>query len=400
MHVAITNASLWARLAIIVSALFCGSISAQESESVTATEAQTGNKDDTPSSALSTDQWRRVDSSVDRALAFLASQQQSDGSFPTQDHGQPAVTSLCVLAFMAHGHHPGTGIYGDCLDRAIEFIVACQKPNGLIALVGPDTPELSRDIEHKAGVAATYNHAISGLTLSEMYGMRPSNQSERIQKLIAKAVTVTLELQQWPKDGDHDRGGWRYLHDYDQTDSDLSVTGWQLMFLRSARNAGFSVPKESINDAVEYIRRTFHEGRGTFVYRVRRGDGRSRGMAGAGILALAHAGHHNSPEARSAAQFVLQHNFDLYNDSQPYPTRDRYHYSLFMCCQGMYQIGNPYWEQFFPRTVNAVLPHQQPDGSWDAESFERDQRYGNSYTTALVVLALGAPNQLLPIFQR
>jgi hypothetical protein len=50
--------------------------------------------------------------------------------------------------------------------------------------------------------------------------------------------------------------------------------------------------------------------------------------------------------------------------------------------------------------VRAVLAHQQPDGSWDTESWKLDRRYGNSYTTALVILALGAPNQLLPIFQR
>ena len=51
-------------------------------------------------------------------------------------------------------------------------------------------------------------------------------------------------------------------------------------------------------------------------------------------------------------------------------------------------------------SVRAVLANQRPDGSWDAESFQRDRRFGNSYTTALVVLAVGAPNQLLPIFQR
>ena len=51
-------------------------------------------------------------------------------------------------------------------------------------------------------------------------------------------------------------------------------------------------------------------------------------------------------------------------------------------------------------TVGAVLANQRPDGSWDAESFQRDRRYGNSYTTSLVLLAVGAPNQLLPIFQR
>ena len=69
---------------------------------------------------------------------------------------------------------------------------------------------------------------------------------------------------------------------------------------------------------------------------------------------------------------------------------ERYHYSLFMCCQGMYQMGSPYWEQFFPRMVRAVLAHQQPDGSWDVEGWKLDRRYGKSYTTALVILALGA----------
>jgi hypothetical protein len=71
-----------------------------------------------------------------------------------------------------------------------------------------------------------------------------------------------------------------------------------------------------------------------------------------------------------------------------------------MCCQGMYQMGSPYWEQFFPRTVRVILTHQKSDGSWDAERNGHDRQYGNAYTTALVVLSLGAPNQLLPIFQR
>jgi hypothetical protein len=50
--------------------------------------------------------------------------------------------------------------------------------------------------------------------------------------------------------------------------------------------------------------------------------------------------------------------------------------------------------------VSALLANQRPDGSWDAERLPRDRAFGNSYTTALVVLSLGAPNQFLPIFQR
>jgi hypothetical protein len=47
-----------------------------------------------------------------------------------------------------------------------------------------------------------------------------------------------------------------------------------------------------------------------------------------------------------------------------------------------------------------MLAHQNADGSWDAESLRRDRPFGNAYTTALSVLALGAPNQFLPVFQR
>lgn len=361
--------------------------------------AKKSQNDETPANVLSPAEWSRLDGAVNRSLAWLAAQQQPDGSFPSMDVAQPAVTSLCVLAFMSHGHNPGEGPYGQRLERAVDFILSCQKENGLVTVFGPEGPRITRDVSHEIGYTAAYNHAIASLTLSEIYGMGQSKRAERMQKVINKSVVAALEMQRWPKDLPYDQGGWRYVDDFDQSDSDLSVTGWYLMFLRSARNAGFNVPKKSIDDAVGYIRRSFDKNYGAFVYTINRGDGRSRGMAGAGILALGHAGFHNSFEAQRTGQWLLQYSFEVYNGNDGFQ-RDRYHYSLFNCCQGMYQLGSPYWEQFFPRTVAAVLAAQQPDGSWDAESFHRDRGFGNSYTTALVILSLGAPNQLLPVFQR
>src|SRR4051812_6367034 len=54
--------------------------------------------DGTPSNVLTTGQWRRVDAAVGRAVNWLANRQESDGSFPTLDSGQPAVSSLCMMA--------------------------------------------------------------------------------------------------------------------------------------------------------------------------------------------------------------------------------------------------------------------------------------------------------------
>jgi hypothetical protein len=358
---------------------------------------------DAPRDVLSPDEWRRVDASVDRALAWLAGEQQSDGSFPTLDAGQPGVTALCVMAFISHGHMPGAGRYGPNLERATDFVLGCQKENGLVTLIGPEGPEITRQIEHDLGVSAAYNHAIASLMLSELYGMSGNERAAQIQKVVGRSIRATLTMQRWPKDHAEDRGGWRYVDNFDDNDSDLSITGWSLMFLRSSRNAGFDVPKSAIDDAVGYVRRSYSRRYGAFGYTIHESDPRSRCMAGAGILALAHAGYHNSPEALQSAAWLQRYNFDNYNQLETFDQswyHDRYHYGLFNCCQAMYQLGGRYWEDFFPRTVHTLLENQQPDGSWPAESHFHDGQFGNAYTTALVLMTLGAPNQLLPIFQR
>jgi hypothetical protein len=176
------------------------------------------------------------------------------------------------------------------------------------------------------------------------------------------------------------------------------------MFLRSARNAGFDVPSQSIDDAVNYIRDCYDQDRGTFQYINDTHESRSRGMAGAGILALAHAGFHNSIEAEKTGEFLLRQRFTQYNNIEAFGQsawqHDRYHYAVFNCCQGMYQLGGRYWREFFPPVVSTLVANQQRDGSWAADAHVSDGKFGNAYTTALVVISLGAPNQLMPIFQR
>jgi hypothetical protein len=394
-------------ISVLVICLGASHAAAQVSDSQAPTwaDVQSASTDDDaannrqPDDVLSPAEWERVDAAVARALIWLGTQQKPDGSFPSLDRGQPGVTSLCVLAYLAQGHDPGDGEYGRQLDRATDFILSCQKENGLLTLDGPEGAEITSDVDNLVGEAAVYNHAISSLALSEMYGMGEPVRADELRGAIAKSLRATLDMQRWPKQLPGDRGGWRYVTDDGPKDSDLSVTGWQLMFLRSAKNAGFDVPQQPIDEATRYVRRTFNSEDGTFTYTIAPEHHRSRGMAGAGILALAHAGFHNSREAQRAGEWLLQHTFDEYNGNGGMIV-DRYHYSLFNASQAMYQLGGRFWEQFFPRTVKAILDHQQPDGSWDAESFQRDRPFGNSYTTALVVLSLSAPNQFLPIFQR
>ena len=367
--------------------------------------AQSAAVDDQPArDVLSDDQWRQVDQSVDHALLWLASRQQRNGSFPTLPHGQPGVTSLCVLAFAAHGHLPGAGPYGKRLEKAIEFIHSCQKQNGLLAAVAFGGATIGRAVPNAIGTTAAYNHGISALVLSEVYAVDGSSRADRNQAVIEKALRATLQMQAWHKRREQDRGGWRYVNRENNFDSDLSVTGWQLMFLRSAKNAGFDVPQAPIDEAVDYVRRCFSDRYHTFNYAAVGANKCSRAMAGAGVLALAHAGYHHSREAQLAGQWILENGFEAYNETdfvfQGQRFEGRYHYGLFNCSQAMYQLGGSHWRRFFPPTVKTLLANQRANGSWPADRYHFDRKFGSAYTTALTVLALGAPNQLLPIFQR
>jgi hypothetical protein len=357
-----------------------------------------------PGDVLSPREWERVNLSVDRGLDWVASRQQPDGSFPTLPNGQPAVTSLCTLAFLAHGHLPGEGPHGETVRRAIDYILACQKPNGVISLVAPNGSEISRNVPHDIGYTAAYNHSISGLVLSEAYAVEGAERARVLQEAVLKALQVSFVMQTWPKDHADDLGGWRYLHDYEEIDSDLSVTGWQLMFLRSAKNSGFDVPEDPIHEAVGYVRRCFLPQTGAFTYKLIPLDRSSRGVTGAGILALAHAGMHNTPEAQAAGNWILRSRFDSYNRpghvTGAQPADDRYFYGLLTCCQAMYQLGGRHWVEFYPDTAKVIIANQHPDGSWDSENHATDRQFGNTYTSAICVMALGSANQLLPVFQR
>lgn len=346
--------------------------------------------------ALSPNEWQRVDRGITRALEWLASNQRPDGSFPARPQGQPAITSLGVLAFLSAGHQPGRGQHGERIDRAVDFVLECQQPGGLFSYVEPEVFHVHQGASH----AAAYNHAIAGLMLCEVYGQVAPQRSARIEKAVEQALKVTLRLQSDPPKTDRlDVGGWRYLREFSGSSSDLSVTGWQLMFLRSARNAQFDVPERNIGAAVNYVESLFQPDEEGFYYGHIGSNDRytSRGMMGVGVLSLALAGKHNTPMARSVGDALLRIPFDRYGATNH--QYDRFHYSAYYCSNAMAQLGGDHWKEFFPVLATTLLDAQSPDGCWVSESGE-DYIYGSAYPTALSVLTLTPAHQLLPIYQR
>jgi hypothetical protein len=114
------------------------------------------------------------------------------------------------------------------------------------------------------------------------------------------------------------------------------------------------------------------------------------------VLSLFLSGRYDAELERTAGQWILRHPFRPYGNV--INTSDHYLYAAYYCSQAMFQLGGQYWEQFYPDTAATLLENQAADGSWTPDS--RDLMFGNSYGTALVVLTLTPPYQLLPIYQR
>jgi len=331
-----------------------------------------------------------VDKAVDLALAFLAKKQITAavavkarkpalaGAFESRMVGNTGISSLCVMAFLAKGHTPGTGPYGDVINNGIDYILSTSQTNGLL---------ISPERAGRNGSGPMYAHCIATLLLSEVSGMVSPNRQKKLDRALPKALALILAAQRVRKRS-KDAGGWRYRPT--SSDSDLSLTGWALMALRSARLNGAAVPTKSIEDAVKYVMRCRTRDWG-FSYQAHSG-GASPSRVGVGLLCLELCGNqHGSQVTTRAADYILRH----YHGNRHFGGSHAA-YSVYYCSQAMFQVGGKHWEQWGQRLYTTLLNIQKKDGSWTLSG----SRGGASYSTAMCVLAMTVSYRQLPIYQR
>jgi len=317
---------------------------------------------------------KRIDESIRRALRWLASEQQASGAWTTNDFGEStATTALAMMAFLSAGHVPGEGPYGRHLPRGLAWLMSQQQPNGL--LVGRD-----------GGHGPMYSHGIATLMLAEISGMVEDSQADACRECLLRAVKLIVDAQNHPRPPEHD-GGWRYQPT--SGDSDLSVSAWQLLALRAAKDIGCDVPAENIDRAVAYLKRLHVKHDGGFGYMV--GHGSTITRAGTGITALEVCGEHRTAETLAAARMIL---------SRPLVRTEHYFfYGAYYCTIGMYKVGGEEWQQSREALYRTILDLQNPAGYWTPED-GTERQAGKVYSTALAVLALAIEYGYLPIYQR
>jgi hypothetical protein len=203
-------------------------------------------------------------------------------------------------------------------------------------------------------------------------------------------VKLILDAQKTQKDPQN-TGGWRYQKT--SPDSDISVTGWQLMALRGAANCGASVPRGALDAGREYVRRCAvpADAGGGFTYQAGNRDA-SPARTGTGIVALEMLGEHNSPEAKAGGEYLLK-------NSLTDPNQGFYYYAIYYCSQAYNQLGDKYWDVGYPKLRDGLLAAQNGQGVWPTGSGQ-EQEAGDAYRTSMAVLALCVPYRYLPLYQK
>ncbi len=175
-----------------------------------------------------------------------------------------AATGFGLLPFLAGGitHKPVKNTqkdYSKTVDGAINWLMGRQAKDGSYS-------------------TEMYSHGIATIAMCEAYGL---TSDPRIKLSAQRAFNFIAAAQ------DPAGGGWRYKP---KQAGDLSVTGWQLMALKSGQMAGLSVPKNTIKLSEKFLDACESNNKGGYAYVPGNGQGESMTMTAVGLLCRQYSG--------------------------------------------------------------------------------------------------------------
>lgn len=354
----------------------------------------------------------RTEEAVELGLDFLVRHQAADGSWSLHNYGagrpgyeressqlrtDTAATGLALLAFLGAGYDHYDDEYAGQIRSALQFLVKNQKADGDLFI--PADAESNKSVW-------LYSHGIATIALCEAFGMTGDAD---LREPAQKAIDFIVKAQ------NKDRGGWRYVPG---RDSDTSVSGWQLMALKSGELAGLKVSRDTYlkvekwldtsqstaNGQTQYAYNPFaplQTAPGRFADHGRRPTPATTSM---GLLMRLYTGWNRSdPRLKTGCDFLLQ-NPPLLGTTQQ-PARDSYYW--YYATQLMFHMKGEYWKQWNAK-LHPVLVDQQIQsgpfaGSWDPRLPVPDRwgvLGGRMYVTTLNLLSLEVYYRHLPIYEQ
>lgn len=309
----------------------------------------------------------KAKSAIDSALYWLATHQEPEGRWDSKKYegaetSDTAVTGLALMAFMGGGHTIRRGEYRRNVLRALEWLLRRQSDDGA----------LDRNL---------YSHSIATIALCEAYGRA---RDERFGLAARKAVAF-LEKAVNPD------GGWRYTANCGL--SDMSVTGWAIMALKTAKLADIKFDNAIYSQALSFVDSVTDRGASqdsngvvTYMYSPDQNyeSNSHPALTAAGMMVRQFSGV-------GVKSHILIKGAELTRKLPPqWGQKDFYYW--YYATYALHNMGGEYRIWWNRRMRDVLLDNQCQEGdnagSWDPKGDRWAARAGRVYTTALGALCL------------
>lgn len=319
---------------------------------------------------------------VELALEWLAAHQLPTGAWSlrhdtgtcngrcrhpgSKDRFDTAATGLSLLAFLGAGYTHQAGKHRETVRKGVYFLLQVMEetPQGGSFLYQSDR--------------GMYNHGIAAFALCEAYQL---SQDEDLREPAQQALNFIASAQ------NYFGGGWGYLP---RQPGDLTISGWQIMALKSGYAAGLEVPPAVLLRIDQFLDSKQTESGVYFGYRK---PERSPTCTAIGQLVRLFRGRsHSDPRVLEAADYFMR------SGRSSHDVYFNYYVSLFL-----FHIGDPFWEQWNPRMREHLIKTQMRQGH-EAGSWYFDNPYGQEggrlYTTAMAAMTLEVYYRFAPLYQQ
>jgi hypothetical protein len=348
----------------------------------------------------------QTEAAIERGLEYLARQQQPEGNWSLQRanvggasrgaevefRSDTAATGLALLAFLGAGYDHFDGRYQQVVANGLKFLTEHQRSNGDLFVPADKASNQSGWL---------YSHGIAAIALCEAYGM---TGDKSLREPAQKAIDFIVASQ------DPQLGGWRYVP---RVGSDTSVSGWQVMALKSGELAGLRI------EATAYARtnRWLNEAQAApndparYVYNPRASNSPDQqhgrfttpSMTSVGLLMRLYLGWNRThPEMIEGAEYLAQHLPAL--GTRASTLRDTYYW--YYATQVMFHMRGRHWQAWNnslrPMLIDSQVTRGALAGSWDPAAPVPDkwgERAGRIYMTTMNLLSLEVYYRHLPLYE-
>ncbi len=325
------------------------------------------------------------EAAVQRALAWLAKQQRANGSWSlrgpyskgaSNEDTVAAATAMALLAFQGNGNTHQRGQYQTQVQDGMNWLLEHQTEFGNFP-VGNSHDQF-------------YTQGLCTIAVCELFGM---SEDSRLREPAERAVDFCVRTQA-------PSGGWRYnIVDGQSTESDLSVTGWVLMGLQSARMAGLEVPQQTLDNVTRLLDLNSADFNGTR-YSYSGGDSADPVMTAEGLLCRQYLGwSHDDERLRDGVEYLISpRNLPRWNNA------DTNVYYWYYATQVTHHMEGRAWTKWNNEMRDLLVKHQTRTGD-EAGSWEPDDDFwgrdgGRLYVTCLAVYTLEVYYRHMPLYSR